>query len=72
MNPHRSPALGGRIPPGQDRAHVDLALDNELASYPAEILGEAKRNAGLSDRDLQSLTIEEKVRRAWLLSPSRI
>ena len=64
----------GRIPPGQDRSHMD-ALDNELSSYPVEIIGDAKRHAGLSDRDPQSLTADEKVRRlplAWLLSPSRI
>ena len=64
MNPHRSPALvAGRIPPGQDRPHMDSALDNELASYPADVLGDAKRHAGLGDRDPQSLTTEEKVRR---------
>ena len=71
MNPHQSPALAaGRIPPGQDRSHMD-ALDNELASYPVEVIGDAKRHAGLGDRDPQSLTGEEKVRRlplAWLLA----
>jgi hypothetical protein len=39
------------------------AVDNELASYPVEVIGDAKRLAGLSDRDPQSLTTEEKVRR---------
>jgi len=64
MNPHPSPALAaGRIPPGQDRSHMDSALDNELATYPADVLGDAKRHAGMSDRDLQSLTTDEKVRR---------
>ena len=73
MDPHRSPALvAGRIPPGQDRSHMDNALDNELASYPPELLGDAKRHAGLSDRDPQSLTTDDKVCRVWLLSPSRI
>jgi hypothetical protein len=50
---------------------MDNVLDNELGSYPADLLGDAKRHAGLSDRDPQSLTIEEKVRRlphAWLLT----
>jgi len=60
MNPHQSPALAaGRIPPGQDRSHMD-AVDNELASYPLEVIGDAKRHAGLSDRDPQSLTSDEK------------
>jgi len=77
MNPHQSPAMvAGRIPPGQDRSHMDSALlDNELASYPPEVIGDAKRHAGLSDRDLQSLTTEEKVRclpLAWVLSSSHI
>jgi len=36
------------------------ALDNELASYPLDVLSEAKRQAGLSDGDPQSLTTEEK------------
>ena len=58
LNPHRSPALSGRIPPGQ---HMDNALDAELANYSSEVIGEAKRHAGLSDRDPQSLTPEEKV-----------
>jgi hypothetical protein len=37
------------------------ALDAELASYPAELIGEAKYRAGVGDRDAQSLTTEEKV-----------
>jgi hypothetical protein len=75
MNPRQSPALvAGRIPPGQDRSHMDSAPDNEFASYPTDVISEAKRQAGLSDRDPQSLTNEEKVRLplAWLLNPSRI
>ena len=62
MNPHRSPAMSGRMPPGQER-HMDNhnALDAELNSYPPEIMGEAKLRAGLGDRDAQSLTLEEKV-----------
>jgi hypothetical protein len=76
MDPHQSPALAaGRIPSRQDRSHFDNALDNELASYPPDVIGDAKRHIGLSDRDPQSLTTEEKVRSlplAWLLSPSRI
>jgi hypothetical protein len=35
----------------------------ELPSYPADVLGDAKQHAGLGDRDPQSLTTEEKVRR---------
>ena len=76
MNPHQSPALvAGRIPPGQDRSHMDNVLDNEIASCPGDVLSEAKRQVGLSDRDPQSLTVEDKVCRlplAWLLSPSHI
>jgi hypothetical protein len=54
---------------------MDNALDNELASCPGDVLNEAKRQTGLSDRDPQSLTAEDKVCRlplAWLLSPSHI
>jgi len=61
MNPHPSPALSGRIPPGQDRPPIDSALDAELATYPPELVGEAKLRAGLGDRDAQSLTVDEKV-----------
>jgi hypothetical protein len=61
-HPHPSPAMAaGRIPPGQDRSHVDSALDSELGSYPSEVLNDAKRLAGLSERDPQSLSTEEKV-----------
>jgi hypothetical protein len=63
MNPHRSPALSGRMAPGQER-HMDNshnALDAELNSYPPDIMGDAKLRAGLGDRDAQSLTVEEKV-----------
>ncbi|KAI0247909.1 hypothetical protein BJV78DRAFT_1285203 [Lactifluus subvellereus] len=62
-NPHRSPALAGRMPPGQDRSHMDgphSSLDAELASYPPELVGEAKLRAGLGNRDAQSLSVEEK------------
>lgn len=58
MNPHRSPAMGGRMAPGQER-HMD-ALDAELNSYPPDVMGEAKLRAGVGDRDAQSLTVEEK------------
>lgn len=72
MNPHQSPAMGaGRIPPGQGRSHMDSALDNELSSYPIDVINDAKRHAGLGDRDPQSLTTDEKVRRLPL-NPSRI
>ncbi|KAF8475290.1 hypothetical protein DFH94DRAFT_118906 [Russula ochroleuca] len=63
MNPHRSPALAGRMPPGQDRSHIDNAVDAELSTYPPDLLGEARRQANLGDRDVQSLTTDEKVRR---------
>ena len=63
MNPHPSPALGGRMAPGQERhmENAHNALDAELNSYPPEIMGEAKLRAGLGDRDAQSLSVEEKV-----------
>lgn len=66
LNPHRSPALAGRHPPGQDR--MDHQFDSELASYPPDVLSDAKRHAGLGDRDNQSLTTEEKVRRGLPLA----
>jgi hypothetical protein len=65
MNPHRSPALGVRMPPTQERSHMESrhsALDAELASYPPDLLGEAKLHANVHDREAQSLTLEEKVR----------
>ena len=62
MNPHQSPALAGRMPPGQDRLHMD-PIDNELASYPPDLLRDAKGHAGFGERDIQSLNIDEKVRR---------
>ncbi len=37
------------------------SLDAELASYPADLMGEAKLRAGLGEREAQSLTMEEKV-----------
>ena len=37
------------------------SLDAELASFPAELVGEAKLRASLGDREAQSLTAEEKV-----------
>ncbi|KAI9507670.1 hypothetical protein F5148DRAFT_999071 [Russula earlei] len=60
MNPHPSPAMSGRIPPGQERSHMDNTLDAELATYPPDLMGEAKLRAGVGDRDAQSLTLEEK------------
>ena len=57
--------MSGRIPPGQERSHMDgphSSLDAELASFPAEILGEAKLHACVGDKEGQSLTLEEKVR----------
>ena len=63
MNSHRSPALAGRMPPGQDRSHMDNPWDTELANYPPEVLNDAKRHTGLGDRDIQSMSNEEKVRR---------
>ena len=42
---------------------MDSALDNELSSYPIDVINDAKRHAGLGDRDPQSLTTDEKVRR---------
>lgn len=65
MNPHRSPAMGGRMPQTQERSHMDGAhhtLDAELASYPADLLNDAKVRANLGGRDGQSLTVDEKVR----------
>jgi hypothetical protein len=65
MNPHRSPAMGGRASQPQDRSHMDTThhtLDTEIASYPPELIGEAKYRANLGDREAQSLTVEEKVR----------
>src|SRR6266851_1325273 len=65
MNPHRSPALGVRMPPAQERSHMESrhsTLDAELASYPPDLLGEAKLHANVHDREAQSLTVEEKVR----------
>jgi hypothetical protein len=59
----------------QDRSHMDSAIDAELGSCPPEVIGDAKRHAGLSDRDTQSLSSEEKVRRFFTLmttQPSRI
>jgi hypothetical protein len=61
MNPHRSPAMPGRMPPGHDRSHMENQIDAELGSYPPEVIGDAKRHAGLGDRDTQSLSIDEKV-----------
>jgi hypothetical protein len=65
MNPHPSPAMAGRVPPGQDRPHIDSPLNSleaELATFPSEIVGEAKLRANLGDRDAQSLSAEEMVR----------
>ena len=65
MNPHRSPAMGGRMPQTQERSHMDSthhSLDAELGSYPPDLIGEAKLRANLGERDAQSLTVEEKVR----------
>jgi hypothetical protein len=64
MNPHPSPAMSGRIPPGQERSHMDGShgsLDADLASFPPEILLEARQHAGVGEREAQSLTAEEKV-----------
>jgi hypothetical protein len=41
---------------------MDNAWDAELATYPPEVINDAKRHAGLGDRDTQSLNNEEKVR----------
>ncbi|KAH9039341.1 hypothetical protein EDB85DRAFT_1930067 [Lactarius pseudohatsudake] len=60
MNPHPSPAMSGRLPPSQERPHMD-SLDVALATYPADLMGEAKLRAGLGEREAQSLTTEEKV-----------
>ncbi|KAF8273141.1 hypothetical protein EI94DRAFT_54011 [Lactarius quietus] len=63
MNPHPSPAMSGRLPPGQERSHMDNAhssLDADLASFPPDIVGEAKLQAGFGDREAQSLNPEEK------------
>jgi hypothetical protein len=38
-------------------------IDNELASYPPDLLRDAKGHAGFGERDIQSLNIDEKVRR---------
>jgi hypothetical protein len=43
-----------------DNPHA--ALDAELASYPPELVGEAKLQAGLGNKDAQSLSADEKVR----------
>ncbi|KAH9066844.1 hypothetical protein EDB87DRAFT_1588558 [Lactarius vividus] len=61
MNPHPSPAMSGRLPPGQERPHMD-SLDAELASYPPDLMGEAKLRAGLGEKEAQSLTMDEKQR----------
>ena len=64
MNPHPSPAMSGRLPPGQERSHMDgsrSSLDADLASYPPDIVGEAKLHAGFGDREAQSLSADEKV-----------
>jgi hypothetical protein len=64
MNPHPSPAMAGRVPPGQDRQHMDSPLtmvDAELAGFPPDLVGEAKVRANLGERDAHSLTAEEKV-----------
>jgi hypothetical protein len=64
MNPHPSPAMSGRLPPGQERSHMDgphSSLDAEMASLPPDIMGEAKLRAGFGDREAQSLNAEEKV-----------
>jgi hypothetical protein len=38
-------------------------IDAEFGTYPPEVISDAKRHAGLGDRDTQSLSPEEKVRR---------
>jgi hypothetical protein len=47
---------------------MDNTYDPELASFPPEVLSDAKRHAGLGDRDNQSLTTEDKVRRGLPLA----
>lgn len=72
-HPHMSPALGVRMPQSQDRSQMDpQTIDAELATYPPELVGEAKLRAGLGGKDAQSLTPEEKVRRFHLASQSSL
>lgn len=64
VNPHPSPALGGRMYSTVEQSHMDRThhtLDAELASYPPYLISEAKLRANLDDRNAQSLTVEEKV-----------
>lgn len=46
---------------------MDNTYDNELATYPPDLLRDAKIHAGFGERDLQSLTTDEKVRHRPLL-----
>ncbi|TFY65668.1 hypothetical protein EVG20_g5412, partial [Dentipellis fragilis] len=67
-NPHPSPSLANRMPPGvgprqpQDMRQVEAQVNNEWAQIPSEILGQAKLDAGLGEKEATQLTLLEKQR----------
>ncbi|KAL4072884.1 hypothetical protein V8B97DRAFT_271670 [Scleroderma yunnanense] len=53
----RSPSLINRQPPPNPR---EISINNELNALPRDILAIARQDAGLGDKDMQSLSVEEK------------
>jgi collagen type III alpha len=64
MITHPSPSLVARQPPGgmaSDLRAQENAINIELNRIPPPVLNALKQEAGLGDKDMMSLTIEEKV-----------
>lgn len=67
MMPNPSPSLMARQPPGPMHPGPDMrqiqenSVNNELQRIPQPILSALKQEAGLADKDLPSLTLEDKV-----------
>lgn len=63
--PSPSPSMAARQPPGMhpaDMRQLDNQMFNEILRLPTDVLNRLRQEAGVGDKDLPSLTAEERVR----------
>ena len=58
---HSSPSLTSRQPPGGMGAASESNINAEVMSIPQHFMNSLKREMGLGDKDLATLTMAEKV-----------
>ncbi|KAA1470287.1 hypothetical protein DENSPDRAFT_879600 [Dentipellis sp. KUC8613] len=66
-HPHPSPSMANRMPPGagprqQQDARLEVQVNSEWAQLTNDIIGQAKLDVGLGEKEATQLSIQEKQR----------